>query len=168
MPKLYYELTYLIQPGLNEAELKETTEKVGSLIGEEKNVLGIEPPQKIKLAYPIKKNNWAFLASVSFQTGPENALGIKKGIEKYPEVLRSIIVKKQLVERVERITPQKEPSQKGQIAAPEKIEKKKPAVEKKATPLKTKEEMDELEKDLEKILDFHNEGDVAKGDGSAS
>ncbi len=133
-----YELTYLITPDLDEKAAGEIQEKTKTLLGASMVPVVFK---KIKLAYPIDKKIDAFLVSVDFHQEPGKIPEISKEIEKMPEIIRFLLIKKEI--------------EKPKKAKKPKAEKKEPITEEK--PKKTKEEkkkdMDTLEKDLDKILE---------------
>ncbi len=136
-----YELTYLITPDLDEKAAGEMQEKINNLLG-----ASIIPVvfKKIKLAYLINKKIDAFLVSVNFSGEPTKVPEISKEIDKIPEIIRFLLIRKEIEK------PKKEKKKK--IESMEKLE-----VDKKEKPKKTTKQkitdMDALEKDLEKILE---------------
>lgn len=134
-----YELSCLISPTVDEKTAKSLLDKIKETAGKESNISQKEEPKKIKLAYPIKKQNQAFLAYLSVKTKPEKIKTVKTEIEKIPEILRFILIKK-------------EPSK------PAKAAKKKEAMppaappQKEATKEKQKVALEQIEKELDQIL----------------
>ncbi|MDD4989738.1 MAG: 30S ribosomal protein S6 [Candidatus Pacebacteria bacterium] len=89
-----YELAYLISGELDEPKAQDCAKKVECIIGSfGKNAISVEP-KRIRLAFPVKKQQEGFLASVDFNAEPENILPIAKELEKEKEILRFLIVKK--------------------------------------------------------------------------
>ena len=130
----YYELTYLISPELSENELKETQEKIISLI--KKGGGEIEKsnkPIKVKLKYPIKKQGEGFLGTLSFYCPPEKLKNLEEKLTKEGFILRYLILRKKLFKKLK--------------VAEIKTEKKmiKPKKEKKI-------KLEEIDKKLEEIL----------------
>jgi small subunit ribosomal protein S6 len=128
-----YELTYLISPEVSEEELKSLNEKINSLIQKGAGALNeIKPPIKKKLAYPIKKQNEAFLIELSFYLEPEKLGSLEKELKAEKKILRYLILAKpklkiiKLRKRPKKVIP-------------------KPLKEKKV-------ELKEIEKKLEEIL----------------
>jgi ribosomal protein S6 len=161
--KYYYELAYLVKPDLSEAELKEVTEKVEGLCAKEQPILRSDPAKKIRLAYSIKKSREAFLVSLEFQTGPQTVITIKKEMEGVKEALRFLIVKKRIVPEEPEIAPLVEMKKREEIGqetegpAAETLgtppeEKKTKETKKSKETIKKKASMEDIEKDLEKIL----------------
>lgn len=129
-----YELTYLISPNLTEMEIKNFQEKLNSLIQEGGILINSLLPKKRFLAYPIKKNNSAFFATLNFQMKPENLANFEKKLKSEPELIRYLILAK---------------------AAPKAIEvRKKPFIVSKkfAEPKKEKVKIEKIEQKLEEVL----------------
>jgi len=128
-----YELNYLISSNLEDEEkIKIFQEKINSFIQKEQGVLNriIKPIKKI-LSYPIKKNNQAYLSTLSFYLNPKNLAHLEKKLKAENNILRYIILTKQ---------PQK--------ITKMKLEKFKKII--KPKPKKVK--LEEIEKKLEEIL----------------
>ena len=67
-----YEFTYLIEPDLSKEDINSLQEIIKSFIKEEEgSIVRINPPLKKNLAYPIKKNEEAFLADLTFDLRPD-------------------------------------------------------------------------------------------------
>jgi len=130
----YYELTYLVSTRVSETELKNLQEKINSFIQQEEGIL-IETKNlgQQKLAYPIKKENEAYLVSLSFHFKPEKLKRLEKQLKEIKEILRFLILTKQLT-KAKTITREVLP----------KI--------KKLPPKEKKVELKEIEKKLEEIL----------------
>lgn len=91
----YYELSYLASPKLKEEELKALQERVILALRKEGGDLDEEiPPMKRTLAYPIKKENEAFLVSLSFFLEGQKIENLKKELEKEKDILRFLIFQK--------------------------------------------------------------------------
>lgn len=127
-----YELTYLISPEVSEKDLVSLQENIASFIQEKEGLLTeVSPPAEKKLAYPIKKKERAFLASMIFQLKPERLKELEEKLKGEEKILRYLILLQKM--------PKKAPS-------PPSLSKKK-IVEK-----KPKVELKEIEKKLEEIL----------------
>jgi ribosomal protein S6 len=155
--RYYYELTCLASPDLSETELKDCQDQIASLCSQEELLLRLEPAKKIKLAYPIKKQGEAFLISFGFQAEPQTTVEVKKKVDDMARILRFLVVKKRVV--IEE--PKPEPTSAGINGQPEpeppqtpaSTPEPAPAIEpKKAKPGKKAASMEDIEKDLEKIL----------------
>lgn len=130
----YYELTYLISAHLSQEELKKVTEKINSLIQKEGGFLDeLKNPFQQKLAYPIKKEERAYLSSLTFHLLPEKLKNLENKLKTLPEILRFLLLTKK-VEKIEISTKKILPK----IKKPQKKEKK--------------VELEEIEKKLEEIL----------------
>lgn len=164
-----YELTCLIKPELSEAEALNFTQGLATKIAETGKVKKIESPKKIGLSYPIKNKGTAFLTSLVFENTPEKADGLKIQLEKEKTILRFLMLKtkpeieKKLPAQTAKYKESKAVEQETKETAIE-IEGEKVAKisRKKAKPKeilpKTQEEkkveMEKIEEDLEKIIDF--------------
>ena len=143
-----YELTYLITPVFSEEESKAFQGKITSFIQEEGGILTEEGILvRRRLAYPIKKQQQAYLASLTFQVNPEKIASLEKKLKAEKEILRYILVIKVPVRK----TPQR-------IRRPVKapgitLEAKEVVLSK-----EKKVELKEIEKKLEEILEESNEG----------
>lgn len=135
---ILYELTFLISPELNEGELKDFSQKIDSLISKTGKITKSESPRKITLAYPVQKKKEAFLATFEFQSLPQEAENLKKGLEKEKGILRFLLIKRKGLEKIkEKLKPA------SAIASAVKEEKPRPV---------KKVELKEIEEKLEKIL----------------
>lgn len=92
-----YELTLLLPPDLKEEELEKEKAKI-----EELTKGKFENEKKIKLAYPVKKREQAFLLSGEFEA--EKIKEIKKELDKEP-ILRFLLIKKEKAEEKQREKP---------------------------------------------------------------
>ncbi len=137
-----YELTYIINQNLSEHDVAAQTDKVHSFIntlgGEIKNEkLG----EKRRLAYPINKQEYGFYVTIEFNCAPENIIELDKKISLEPQVLRHLLLTKEIVKQAPRkyvppkIKEKIEASYKTQPETPEKIE------------------IEEIDKKLEELLE---------------
>lgn len=146
---LFYELTFLARPGLAENELKGFLEEIQGLISSQGKIFKQEAVKKINLSYPIAKNKEAFLMSFSFQTETALTSALKNELDKKTNILRFLLIKKSLFKEKQEALAETQP---------EKPEKKRVKTEgKKEKLLKAKVEIADIEKELERMLDFHNE-----------
>lgn len=96
MDQKKYELTCLITPELNQSELEDFAKKINSLLSENKEFLKESSPQKINLAYPVQKKKSAFLSVFDFNTNPEQIISLKSDLEKEKNIIRFLIIKKEI------------------------------------------------------------------------
>ncbi len=89
-----YEITYLVSGNIEEERIKETHEKLLSLIQEKGILVNAQLPKKRLLAYPIKKQKTAFLGVALFQMDGGNLPDFEKSLKKEPHILRYLILKK--------------------------------------------------------------------------
>ena len=125
-----YEFTYLLDPDLSQEERKLLQESLKSFIqGKKGSLIHSTPPAKNELAYPIKKKQEAFLATLIFELEPENIANLEKKIRAEKGILRYLILKHEETRERKRARPRK-----------------------KRVKRKTKVELKEIEKKLEEIL----------------
>jgi len=108
-----YELTCLLSPDLDEAGIEKIQEliKVKSLLK--------ETPKKVKLAYPVEKQEQVFLLTREFQAEPKEILELNKILEQEKNIFRFLLIKKQKEEK----RPEFKPKNKEEKADLSKIEK---------------------------------------------
>lgn len=95
-----YELTYIIQPDLPEEGLKDINARIIALIqGDSGTIERTIEPQRRKLGYPIKKKSEGFLVSIRFSLDPEKVTGLENKIEAEKEILRYLILAKNVKEK---------------------------------------------------------------------
>ncbi len=129
-----YELTCLISPDFPEIELQSFQEKIIAFLQQKQAVLLNEvhlKPAKIKLAYPIKKVNQAYLINFNFKINPDELENLEKELKEEPSLLRYTILLKKISKKIRK---------------PERV----PRTAKK--PSQPKVELKEIEKKLEEIL----------------
>lgn len=91
----YYELTCLASPVLSEEELKSLQDDLLSEIKAGEGMVAGEPVLfKKKLAYPIKKEGWAFLLALAFYLTPEKLEILKNKLKSRNDVLRYLVLTK--------------------------------------------------------------------------
>ncbi|MFZ1947782.1 MAG: 30S ribosomal protein S6 [bacterium] len=88
-----YETVFILDPALDEAQVKEEVEKVKNLItslgGE---VTSAEPPIRKKLAYEMKGRTDGYYALVAFKSEPTAIKEIERAYRLDERVLRHIVV----------------------------------------------------------------------------
>jgi len=90
-----YELTYLISADLTDEESKGVCEKIAGFVAELSGLINNSlEPVKIRLGYPIKKKNTAYLTSLGFSLDPQKIEELEKKILSEIQVLRHAIVVK--------------------------------------------------------------------------
>jgi small subunit ribosomal protein S6 len=111
-----YEITYLIASSLTVEEAGLFHEEVKKIITKNNGILGSEQtPTKKTLAYPIKKNTEGYLSSIDFNAKPEEAKKVAEGVKKEKNVLRHILIGKQVGKKFD-----EEPRRKRRSLKPEK------------------------------------------------
>ena len=132
----HYELTYLISSEISEEEIKSLPEKVLVLVQEADGIIENRIlPLKRKLAYPINKQEDAYLATLTFQLDPEKLAGLEKKIKAEGQILRYLLLVKKPTKEVKRVI--------------RKVISEKPVS---AQSQEKKVELKEIEKKLEEIL----------------
>lgn len=136
-----YELSYLISSELEEESVKAFSEKITALIKEKGGVLDLNQtsPIKKRLIQPIKKNTAAYVQTFNFNLEPEKLNSLKKTLENNPDILRILLVKKEMKKE----KPIKRRKIK-EIAQAPILERKEKAEE--------KVELEKIDKKLEEIL----------------
>jgi len=109
--KKEYELAYLLMPDISEdkiesevSELKDVIAKNGS------SVIQANLPEKRHLAYPVKKQNFAFFGAVYFNSDTESLDKIKKALVFYKKVLRYLLLNKAAESKPISLTLKSQPS----------------------------------------------------------
>ena len=131
-----YELTYLISGKLTEEGAKEIHDKMDSLV---QNLEGLLKDSsrlnRIRLAYPIKKEAEAYLGTLIFEATPEKAPIIEKELKKEGTILRHLLLFKPPVK-----------------LSPRRIRKAPSTIRKTEETGQPKVELKKLEEKLEEIL----------------
>ena len=97
-----YELTYLISPGASLAEAKTLAENTADLIRKEGGIATeMRNPFRRKLAFAIKKEGEAFLASIDFYFDPEKIRELSEKIKSEGKVFRALLFKKKEFKKIE-------------------------------------------------------------------
>jgi len=139
-----YELTYIINPNLSEAEVAAQADKVRGFIndfgGEVKNE---KLQEKRRLAYPVKKQGFGFYVTIDFNLAPENVAELDNKIKLEQVVLRHLLITKEII---------KETPRKPYVARPK--EKIAPGFLKSTAPEKQEKiKIEEIDKKLEELLE---------------
>ena len=100
----HYELTYLISSEISEEEVKSLPEKVLVLVQEADGIIENRIlPLKRKLAYPINKQEDAYLTTLTFQLNPEKLAGLEKKLKAEGQILRYLLLAKKPTKEVKRV-----------------------------------------------------------------
>jgi ribosomal protein S6 len=153
----YYQLTYLLNPLLDEKGVIEISQKIKKWIEEKQGHIEEEKTTEQSLAYPIKKHQQAICSNLSFQLLPQLIKELHEQLKLESHILRYMIQKKpdqQLLAQQKvtgQIPLQTEPSK---ISDTEPKPTKKEPLEKSSSspPQKEKVKLEELDKKLEEIL----------------
>lgn len=88
-----YEITYLIDPSLAEAEIEAENMKIQGLVVERDGIISQSfAPLKKRLFYPVKKQNQAYLGTFYFSIAAEKMPELKKALQLYSSILRFLIL----------------------------------------------------------------------------
>lgn len=160
---IFYELTYLISPDLNETEAREIQRKaVEEIVSQEGKILITLEPQKIGLCYPVEKKREAYLATIEFELKPQPIVTLQQKIKEMKQIIRFLLIKRRRF--AEKKTAVEKPITDELKIKPE-TEAVKPRPAKKEKAVKTKKEekvdLDKIEEELEKVLDLQG-GDEPK------
>lgn len=101
-----YELAYLFFPSISEEEVLTLTGELGASV---ENVKGLirhnEAPKKIKLFYPIKKEDSAYFGWITFNFTGDNIESLNKKLKGIPQILRYLLVEEEIEKRPAFIRP---------------------------------------------------------------
>lgn len=88
-----YELTYILNPNLSEAEAANQTNKVRGFINDLGASIKSEKVwEKRRLAYPIKKQGFGFYVTTEFEMGPEKIAELENRLRLEPQILRYLLI----------------------------------------------------------------------------
>ncbi len=87
-----YETIMIINPNIEEAAVKNTIEKIESLINSNGKVDSTEELGKKKLAYPIKKQNEGYYVLVNFSSEPSFIDELERIYNITDEIIKHIVV----------------------------------------------------------------------------
>ena len=92
--KQNYELAYIISSQISEEASQEISRKINNFIQEKQGIISESLlPKKIALAYPIKKEVFAWLKSTYFSFDSLNLSNLEKTIKEEKNILRYLILK---------------------------------------------------------------------------
>ena len=90
-----YESVIIINPNLEDAKIKELTEKFTKLVDKHGKVENVEEMGKKKLAYPVQKQTEAFYVVFHFEAEPAFIAELERVYRITDEVLKFIVVRKE-------------------------------------------------------------------------
>jgi len=95
--KKEYEMSYLLTPEIPDDKTDPEVAEIKKIITENNgDIIQTDPLEKKRLAYPVKKQNYAYLGIVYFNIDKENLDKIKKTLALYKKVIRYLILNKPL------------------------------------------------------------------------
>jgi small subunit ribosomal protein S6 len=89
-----YETVFIINPSVEEAGVKELTQKFSDLINSDGKVESVEEMGKRKLAYEIKKNSEGIYVLINFEANPTLIKELERVYRITDEVIKFIVVRK--------------------------------------------------------------------------
>lgn len=99
-----YEITYLLDPSLEEGARVELDAAIDRLVEEAKGVISFSSPStRRRLAYPIGKQHVCFARTVQATVAPEELGSIQDGLRKHKGVLRFTVLN---TPRRQEVTPE--------------------------------------------------------------
>lgn len=144
-----YELTYIITSSVSSEEAQSCAKEIESAIQAQGGVIvKQEIPSAKPLAYPIKGQGSGFVATIEFQSEPENVKELENKLSKDSKIIRSMLTIKQH----ERPRKERGRRQEAQPQAQAEAPKEEPKPENKEVKEDDKKEKVEL-KDIEQKLD---------------
>lgn len=108
-----------------------------------------EPPLRIRLAYPVKKQKEAFLTFFELESNPKDILDLNQQITKEPKIIRHLIIK--VLPETKREKEEKKVTLKPEIREDEEEPK---AEATKEPPAAKKADLAQIDQELEKVLGF--------------
>lgn len=102
----YYQLNYLISPALTEEEAKDVQEKITSFIQNAGGILDgsySDFPKKRRLAYPIKKQDAAYIISLNFRSKPDFLEKLQRELKEKIQIIHSLLVIKKIIKEIPRM-----------------------------------------------------------------
>jgi small subunit ribosomal protein S6 len=94
-----YELTYLVSDKISETDLNKITGKVGGFVSDAAGkVLKEEIWKRRKLAYPIKKQEFATYVTLNFELPVEAVRNLDQEIKLTPQIIRHLLILKEMGE----------------------------------------------------------------------
>ena len=91
-----YEITFILNPNLNDDEVTANTERVSSLIaGSGGDVVDVHPwGGKRRLAYPIQHHRDGYYITTRFRTSPEAAFGLDAQVKLNDNIMRHAVIRR--------------------------------------------------------------------------
>lgn len=142
-----YELAYHLNPDLEEAGVKAQVQELNDLIAQSGgSVLISRDPRKSHLSYPIKNKHYAFFGLMDFTALPEVIERVSAQMKLQNSVLRYLLLAKPDIKELRIL---------GQHRSRPRVRTHEPItpIETTKQKPKTKEETEQLEKDIEKVIE---------------
>lgn len=90
-----YESIIIINPSVEEQEVKDLTKRFTDLINENGKVESVEELGKKKLAYEVKKNKEGYYVLINFEAKPDSIAELERNYRITDEVIKFIVVRKE-------------------------------------------------------------------------
>ena len=90
-----YETIFIINPSVEEAGVKELTQKFSDLINSDGKVESVEEMGKRKLAYEIKKNSEGIYVLINFEANPSLIKELERVYRITDDIMKFIVVRKE-------------------------------------------------------------------------
>ncbi len=90
-----YESVIIINPNLEDAKVKELTERFSKLVEKNGKLENVEEMGKKKLAYPVQKQTEGFYEVLHFEAEPAFIAELERVYRITDEVLKFIVVRKE-------------------------------------------------------------------------
>lgn len=142
-----YELAYHFNPELEEANVKVQIQELNDLITQNGgSVLISKDPRKSHLSYPIKNKHYAYFGLMDFTAMPEVIEKVNAQMKLQNNVLRYLLLAKPNIKELRIL---------GQHRSRPRVRTHEPVISIETTKQKpkTKEEAEQLEKDIEKVIE---------------
>ncbi len=95
-----YELTYLLSDSVPEGEALAYVGKISEVVESQNGAIRrVETPKKRRLAYPVRKEQNAYLGWTTFALSPEYLSKVERQLKELPQVLRHLIVEEEVEAR---------------------------------------------------------------------
>ncbi|MFH1393174.1 MAG: 30S ribosomal protein S6 [Patescibacteria group bacterium] len=121
--KKEYEFAYLLSPDISEDKIDFEVSELKDLIAKNGgDVIQANLPEKRRLAYPVKKQNFSYFGVVYFNSDTESLDKIKKALIFYKKVLRYLLLNKAIKSHSMDVHPKGEKS--NPIIAPQSFEQR--------------------------------------------
>ena len=94
--KKIYEIGYILDPDLSGKDLLDTFELLKKIIKEKLkgNILELQKPKRINLAYPIQKKEKGYFGYFVFESSSKEIIELKENLKYQKPILRYLLIKR--------------------------------------------------------------------------